>query len=319
MKKLLLLTATALVFGSGEPAAAFGRGDKGTSSAQFLKIAPGARPAGMGEAFAGVADDLHAIYYNPGGLGFLKGVEVGGMHNSHFQGINYEFAGLILPLLSWIDTKEERNSYGVMGAAIYSLSVGGIQRRGVVETDSPVDTFGSSDFAYALSYAYAVPETGVSLGATGKFIDSTIDAARGTAFAADLGALYYGEKAKVGAGVRNFGTKQKFASVADPLPLVLFTGVGYKLGENWLGSVEVDAPRDNKISFGLGTEYVHAFADKLTGALRGGFNSRNTDAGGLSGASFGLGIGYANFNFDFAFVPFGDLGNTFKYSLVVKF
>jgi hypothetical protein len=30
-------------------------------------------------------------------------------------------------------------------------------------------------------------------------------------------------------------------------------------------------------------------------------------------------MGYKNVSFDFAWVPFGDLGNTFRYSLLLKF
>ena len=35
----------------------------------FLRIAPGARSAGMGEAFVAVADDASATHWNPAGLG----------------------------------------------------------------------------------------------------------------------------------------------------------------------------------------------------------------------------------------------------------
>lgn len=35
----------------------------------FLRIAPGARPAGMGEAFVAIADDATATHWNPAGLG----------------------------------------------------------------------------------------------------------------------------------------------------------------------------------------------------------------------------------------------------------
>ncbi|MCP4566042.1 MAG: PorV/PorQ family protein [FCB group bacterium] len=35
----------------------------------YLRVAPGARPAGMGEAFVSIADDATATYWNPAGLG----------------------------------------------------------------------------------------------------------------------------------------------------------------------------------------------------------------------------------------------------------
>jgi len=40
----------------------------------FLLISPGARAAGMGEAFVGLADDATAVYWNPAGLAFQQGV-----------------------------------------------------------------------------------------------------------------------------------------------------------------------------------------------------------------------------------------------------
>ncbi len=44
-------------------------GDRARGAVLFLTIGPGARPAGMGEAFCAVADDPTATYWNPAGLG----------------------------------------------------------------------------------------------------------------------------------------------------------------------------------------------------------------------------------------------------------
>jgi len=291
----------------------------GTSGAQFLKIAPGARSAGMGQAYAGLADGVEAIYYNPAGLGDMMRVEITGMHDSYFQDIDYEFAALAVPMLSWVDSKKDKNAYGVVGAAVYDLSVQNIEQRSLTETDQPINTFGSTDLAYTLGYAYALPDTGLSLGVTAKFIDQTIDNVSASAFAADLGALYHLGELRLGAGVRNAGTQSKFVSEADPMPLTIFGGASYKVTDALLGSVEMDLPRDNSAVVAFGAEYRKRFADKLTGAARLGYNTANSEAGGWAGASFGLGVGYGNLNFDFAFVPFGDLGNTFRYSLTAKF
>ncbi|MCJ7813427.1 hypothetical protein MUP95_08970, partial [bacterium] len=38
----------------------------------FLMISPGARAAGMGEAFVALADDATAAYWNPAGLAQLN-------------------------------------------------------------------------------------------------------------------------------------------------------------------------------------------------------------------------------------------------------
>ena len=46
------------------------------------------------------------------------------------------------------------------------------------------------------------------------------------------------------------GTAQKFHSEADPLPLTLFAGAGFKVKQRFLASVEADFPRDNKVLVG---------------------------------------------------------------------
>ncbi len=45
------------------------RADISSSAVLFLRIAPGARAAGMGEAFVAIADDATATHWNPAGLG----------------------------------------------------------------------------------------------------------------------------------------------------------------------------------------------------------------------------------------------------------
>ncbi len=58
---LLLITLGNPVFSVGE------------AGAIFLLIAPGARAGALGEAQVAVTDDAYASYWNPAGLGFLKG------------------------------------------------------------------------------------------------------------------------------------------------------------------------------------------------------------------------------------------------------
>jgi hypothetical protein len=315
-----LLTALALTAALGGPAAAFGSAEKGTSGGQFLELAPGARAAAMGGAYAGIADDVYSVYYNPAGLAGLRLVEVAGMEDQYFQGINYDFAGLAVPLLALKrDSFEVKNVYGVVGVGVYSLSVNNIPVQGNAETAAPIGTTLAQDSAYALSYAYAVPETGLSLGVTGKYITSSLGGYNASSFAADAGALYRSDRWTAGAGLRNLGPQYGFAGQTDPLPLMAYVGGGYRFNEHWLGSLELDVPRDNAVSMAAGAEYVHSFPGRITGALRAGFNSSNTDAGSFAGASVGAGVAYGNLDLDFAFIPFGDLGNTYRYSLRVKF
>lgn len=317
MKRLIILAAALALVPA--PAGAMGSREKGTSAAAFLKIGAGARPAAMGGAFAAVADDAQAAYYNPAGLAALKRVEISATHESRFAGMNYDYATVAVPLLSWVDTPRQRNAYGVMALSFYSLSVGGIERRGTTETDEPVDTFGASDFAYALSYAREVAGTGLSLGGTAKVVDSSIDSAGARAFAVDAGALYRKGRASAAVGLRHLGTEPKFRDVSDPLPLTWFLGGAYRFSPELQTSLEVGLPRDAGPDFAMGAEYRRSFARHVSGAGRFGFSSRNTAPGGLSGLSLGFGLGYNGLDFDFAWLPASELGDSFRYSLLVRF
>lgn len=315
-KSILLLLGLA-VLGSGT-AHAFGKGDQGTSGAQFLKLEPGARPAAMGGAFSAVADDVHAVYYNPAGLGRLKSVEIAGMHNSHFQGISHNFGAVAVPILSWVDTRFARNEYGVMAFSLTSLSVSGIERRGVIETDQPTGNFGASDFAYTLAYGKELSGE-FSAGAAVKFIDQTIDDARSTALGLDLGLLYRLDRWSLAAGLRNYGTKVKFRSESDPLPMTATLGASYRFSERFLGAADIRVPRDNSIKLALGGEYRRRFHEDLIGFARGGYDTANAEADGFGGVTLGAGLRFRATEFDFAWIPFGDLGSTFRYSLLIRF
>jgi hypothetical protein len=62
--RLLQLVALLILLSAGIASAQVGR-----TGVPFLLIAPGARAAGMGEAFISIADDATAVHWNPAGLG----------------------------------------------------------------------------------------------------------------------------------------------------------------------------------------------------------------------------------------------------------
>ncbi len=294
-----------------------GKSEAGTSGAEFLKIAPGARPAAMGEAFSAVADDAHAVFYDPAGLARLGQVEATGMHDSHVLGIRYEFAAVAVPLANRRDPFVKPTSRGTLALAIYNLSVSGLERRGNNETDAPTDTFGASDFAYSMGYGIGISSR-TSVGAAVKLVDQSLDASRASATALDAGALWAGRRLRLAAGVRNLGSGTKFHGVADPLPRTLYAGAALPIGERWLVAADIRLPRDASSAFSAGAEYCRPF-DSVTGCLRGGLNTAHRDDGGLGGMSLGGGVGVGSLRFDLAWVPFGELGSTFRYSLRVRF
>ena len=50
-----------------------------------------------------------------------------------------------------------------------------------------------------------------------------------------------------------------------------------------------------------------------------GYKSLATDADGANGLTLGAGVGFRRLDLDFAWVPMGDLGNTFRYAALFRF
>jgi LysM repeat protein len=76
----------------------------GISFAAFEDLGVGSRPVGMGNAFTALADDAHAPYYNPAGLGQIDKSEFTSSYNRHLLGMDDEsnlsssFIGYVQPL-----------------------------------------------------------------------------------------------------------------------------------------------------------------------------------------------------------------------------
>ncbi len=293
--------------------------DRGAAAGQFLRLAPGARGAALGEAFAGAADDAYAAWYNPAGLAFLERVEAAGSHESRFEGLSYDAAIMAVPMLSWRDSPRRANAYGVAALSAYSHAVTGIERRGLVETDAPSGSFGASDRAIGLSYAWNAPGTGLAFGGTFKLVDSAIDASRAAATTIDAGALWKGERFSAGAGARSFGGKLRYSAVSDPLPTVYYAAGAWRPREGLLVVAELDVPKHDSAALGFGVERRWKAAPGLTASVRGGYNTGRSSAGGLAGASVGFGAAWRSFEADFAWSPAGALGDVFKYSVLVRF
>ncbi len=280
----------------------------GTSGAQFLKIGAGARPTAMGDAFVGVADDVNAVYFNPAGLGSIDRAEVTAMHTNYFQDMNYDFGAFAIP-----------TSRGAIGISAATLKIDGFEKRDVNEASQ--GSFESLDAAYALSYGRKLNDA-LSLGFTARYISQELDTEKASALSGDIGLLHHFAKAPVSVGLalRHMGQEIKFDQEGDPQPFVVDAGIGGTLfKDKLLLAFNVKKPRDNDMQFGLGSEWRQRMGDDFKIALRAGYNSTNTDAQDATGVSFGGGLGFKNFEFDMAWVPFGDLGNTMRYSVRVRF
>ncbi len=280
----------------------------GTSGAQFLKIGAGSRPTAMGDSFVGVADDVNAVYYNPAGLGFLDRTEFTAMHTQYFQGLNYDYGAFVHPLHA-----------GAFGLSAATLATDALTRRAADESNT--GSFTNQDAAYAFSYGRPLTER-FSVGATARWIRENIDTASAQTWSADLGLLKRFDQSplSLGLAIRHMGKKITFNDEADPLPLTVDAGVGMDfLRHKLLVSADIRHVRDTGFQYGAGTEWRETLRGNFRYAVRAGYNTATTDVESASGLALGAGIGYRLFDLDFAWVPFGILGNTFRYTAHVKF
>lgn len=296
------------------------RAAPGESGAAFLLIAPGARPAAMGGAFSGAADDAHAAWYNPAGLGFFERVEAAAGRESRFEGLTYDYAVLSVPVLAFGDAPRRRTAAGVAALSVYSLAASGIERRGLVESDAPGGTFGATDRAYALSYALAPGgDRGLSAGGSLKLISSTLDSARASALSADAGFLYKGEGWSAGGGGRNLMGSLGLGAQKDPLPRVLYAGAARRPRRELLVTADLTWPRDAGPGAAAGIEWTRSFTKDVSGALRGGLDLSRRDLGATAVLSLGGGLRWGAVEASFAWRPGGLLGDSLGYSLLARF
>ena len=307
MKKILGATSLAalLLMPVGRTSSAAG---VGTTGAQFLKVGVGARPLAMGGAFSALADDANAINWNPGALAESKQKNVTASYNSLFQDQNQGFVGYANPM---------KEDMGTLGVGLNYLSVSNIEKR-AADTESPDSTFSNQNFALSLSYARSEVKQGLSLGGSLKYVRTAFDAFSGNAVALDFGALYKTSVENLTAGVslQNLGTKIG----PDPLPFKVKGGAAYKLFDQKLalaGDVDWLAV-DQRAYLSLGTEY---WLQKIL-AVRAGYQfGRGQDQLGsrLVGLGVGLGLKLERFSLDYAFVPFGNLGDTHRMTVGMRF
>ncbi|MFH1282720.1 MAG: PorV/PorQ family protein [bacterium] len=289
-------------------------GGIGTTGAQFLKIGIGARPVSMGYAFSAVSDDLNALYWNPAGLAMQKERQISASYLHYFQEVSIGFFGYSQSIMN----------RGTVGIGLSYLSVGGFEKR-ALDTDVPDGKFGANDGALYLSYAdekiLGDKIEGLNLGFTIKGIRQEIDDQDATSFALDVGTLYRTpiEKLNASLGVYNIGTKVKFVEESDPLPLDIRFGLSYKmLQEKLLLAADIDDYiNDERVYSQLGVEYAMVQSLSFRAGYKFGMDSNKL--GGGAGLGTGVGFYVWGIQLDYAYAPFGELGDTHRMSIATKF
>jgi len=267
----------------------------GTTGANFLKIGVGARAAALGDAFTVIVDDSTSLYWNPAGLAKMEKRQFSATYNVWFAGINQGYLGVGFPL----------SGKGIVAGGVNYVDMGDFDGRD--EAGNPIGTFTASALNYQLGYANRIGER-FTWGISAGMVQDTIADDTKSTFAANLGLIFKSsELLSLGLALQNIGGQLG----GDPLPFVAKVGMAYTW-KSLLFALDIASPTDNDVYYCAGIEWW--IMDGI--ALRAGYKT-NQDVG--EGLTAGLGFSKGKIRFDYAYVPYGALGNTHKVLLGMSF
>ncbi|MBA2323384.1 MAG: PorV/PorQ family protein [Pseudonocardiales bacterium] len=273
----------------------------GTTSAEFLLLGAGARGVALGGAFAAIATDVSALYYNPGGAALIErpGILLG--TQDYVADTRYSWGGVAFPFSGGARSIGfQLGTFGFKDQPVYTEE----QPDGSGGTYSVSQTFLGATFAQNFSDRF-------SAGVTAKYVNDRLGTVSGNAFAVDFGTNFHASLnnhpvkfsftlANLGSNLSYSGTgvrgqvprtpisgqdetptlpQQADLSTKDfPLPTIFRVGLAYDLitGESNRLTVlgDFNQPNSNKPGFVFGSEWA---SQKLGGsdfgfALRGSYS-----------------------------------------------
>jgi len=251
MRKLTLILALLLACGAQQAQAQV---KAGTAGAQFLKLSASARGLAMADALLPLADDVSALYYNPGGLTQLDGWHAAFTHYALPVDVSQEWVGVVrgLPETGW-----------AYGASLTFLNSGMMDETTPLMPEGTGREFNYLDLAVGLTVSKRLTNK-FSTGVTLKFINESTLEMDATGWAADIGTFYETgwRSLKMAMIISNFGPDMKFIQKEYPLPILFKFGVGMDLfgtrgDEHFLaGAFEFGHPSDNVEQVNIGLEYT---------------------------------------------------------------
>ncbi|MFH2202327.1 MAG: PorV/PorQ family protein [Elusimicrobiota bacterium] len=301
MSRRLALLALLLLAAACRPRAA--SCFAGADPFDFLFMESGARQSALGGAFTAGRNDANVLAYNPAGLASLDRNHASFMHTSQFQSVQRE--RIAAALRSGFGLSFDRLTFGEIG-------------RTTLSNPSGAGTSGFQPAATVIAAGIGITVfDGLTTGAAIKYIRQTIDDTAGAAWAGDLGlqAVVMEEPGLVlGLAVQHIGTKVRFQSQSEPLPLNVRGGAALSLPVFGVPvGVSLDLNKASERELVINAGAAATFYERFV--VRFGQNTRN-DAG--PGFSFGFGLILKDYGFDYALVPCGELGASHQISLGMR-
>lgn len=291
-------------------------GEPGTSGADFLTIAAGARASAMGGAQTAAASDAYAAFWNPAALSLLGLPEASLMHSRLYEGVSLQHVAFAMPVTG-------RWTAGLNATRLAVEAFDGYDATGAREgsVDASDTALGTSVGALLLSGGRR-PDVRAGFG--GRWIRERLATAFANTFSMDAGLLLgrwdrvFGRRARgisLGVAARHMGPGLTFHKDSAPLPRTLSAGLAFTrpLGADRMTlAVDLHAPNDDGPTPALGAEYV----------VRGLLAARAGYTGGSAagpGVRLGVGLSLGRTAFDYSFAALGELGGAHRFGMTLRF
>jgi hypothetical protein len=280
-KRLVLLAAVLVGMPVGLAAQAGVNQDNtpyGTTSAEFLLLGAGARGAALGSAYASIANDVSALYYNPAGTALMTrpGIMVGTY--DYVADTRYSWGGFAIPFSGGSRAiGVQIGTFGFKDQPVYTTD----QPNGTGSVYSVNETFVGLTFAQNFSDRFAA-------GMTAKYVSDNLGDASGRAFAVDFGTNFHSSLnnhpvkfsfvlANLGTNITYTGNALNSETPREPLP-----------GEDPVPSAPQPSqlrtkgfPLPTTFRVGLAYDLVTSTANRFT--VLADFNQPNNNRAGFSG------------------------------------
>ena len=293
--------------------------------ATVLKIGKSVKSSGMADTYAGISGGLDSIYSNPAGMMSVENQEISIRYNKWFDEVSLGSFSYLYPF-----------SFGNLGVSLLYLNYGSIEMKD--ESDVTIGSFSPYDLLAIISYSRKISED-LSIGINLKGFIEVIDNYNFGNVVLDIGGLMILVQDELSAGlaVQNIGLDTK----GYKMPLNIILGVSFsfyglitekprdtniskkrkvsriinKTDDHLPAALEVDYRLNEKLGVNLGLEYWYQDI-----AVRVGYKikSGGYTTGGLAGLTLGCGFRFLEYELNYAFIPYGDLGITHNISFNIR-